>query len=207
MVHWIGTGLLAELDTIGIIDQWKMQVGGCGESKTPLQVKVGAGILKQVGTTYDLGDPLQFIVHHHGKMIGIDIVAATQYEITDRFFKPERKVAIYPIVKTNFPCRHSIQAQRATALGESFVTAVAGINLSQWTTGHGLFAQRFAAALAGVTIPLLQQLFEIVLVMFKAIALIENGSIPLEAEGFQVAQDLIAGTCDHARSIDIFDTQ
>jgi hypothetical protein len=58
MIHWIGAGLLAELDTIGIIDQRKMQVGGCRESKTLLQVKVEAGILKQVGTTYDLGDSL-----------------------------------------------------------------------------------------------------------------------------------------------------
>jgi hypothetical protein len=110
-------------------------------------------------------------------------------------------------VKTNLASRRRIQAQRAPALGESFVATVAGINLSQQTTGYGLFAQRFAAALAGVTIPLSQQLFEIVLVMFKAVALIEDGSIPLEAEGLQVAQDLIAGTCDHAWSIDIFNTQ
>jgi hypothetical protein len=87
------------------------------------------------------------------------------------------------------------------------VTAIAGINLPQRTTGYGLFTQCFATALAGVTIPLAQQLLEIVLVMFKAVALIENGSIPLEAECFQIAQQLIAGSGDHARSIDIFDTQ
>jgi hypothetical protein len=43
--------------------------------------------------------------------------------------------------------------------------------------------------------------------MFKAIALKENGSIPLETEGLQIPQELIAGSDDHARRIDIFYTQ
>ena len=45
------------------------------------------------------------------------------------------------------------------------------------------------------------------LIFFETVALIQNGTIPLEAKGFQVAQNLIAGAGDYPWRIDILDTQ
>ena len=81
------------------------------------------------------------------------------------------------------------------------------IYLPQRSVADVLFAQAFAAALAGKTITLLQQLIEIVAVVFKARALVQNFTIPAEAEGFQIAQNLIRGTGYNPRCVDIFHAQ
>jgi hypothetical protein len=46
-----------------------------------------------------------------------------------------------------------------------------------------------------------------VTVVFKARALINNLTIPAEAEGFQIAQNLIRGTDYYPWRVDIFDAQ
>ena len=81
------------------------------------------------------------------------------------------------------------------------------IYLSQGPVADVLFAQAFATALAGKTIILLQQLVEIVAVVFKARALVQNFTIPVETEGFQIVQNLISGTGYYPWRVDIFDAQ
>jgi hypothetical protein len=81
------------------------------------------------------------------------------------------------------------------------------IYLSQRPAADALLAQASATALAGITIALLQQLIESVAVVFKARALVQNFTIPAEAEGFQIAQNLIRGTGYNPRCVDILDAQ
>jgi len=81
------------------------------------------------------------------------------------------------------------------------------IYLPQGSVADALFAQAFATALAGKTITLLQQVIEIMAVVFKTRALVQNFTIPAEAEGFEIAQNLIRGTGYHPRCIDIFHAQ
>ena len=81
------------------------------------------------------------------------------------------------------------------------------INLPQRSAADTLFAQASATALAGKTITLLQQLVEIVAVVFKARALVQNFTIPVETEGFQIAQNLISSTGYYPWCVDIFDAQ
>jgi hypothetical protein len=87
------------------------------------------------------------------------------------------------------------------------MAAITWIYLPQGSAADALFAQASATALAGITIALLQQLVKIVAVVFKARALINNVTIPAEAEGFQIAQNLIRGTDYYPWRVDIFDAQ
>jgi hypothetical protein len=87
------------------------------------------------------------------------------------------------------------------------MSAQTWIYLPQGSDADALFAQASATALAGITIALLQQLLEIVAVVFKARALVHNFTIPAEAEGFQIAQNLIRGTGYYPWRVDIFDAQ
>jgi hypothetical protein len=87
------------------------------------------------------------------------------------------------------------------------MAAITWIYLPQGSVAGALFAQASATALTGITIALLQQLIEIVAVVFKARALINNVTVPAETEGFQIAQNLIRSTGYYPWRVDIFDAQ
>jgi hypothetical protein len=74
------------------------------------------------------------------------------------------------------------------------------------TATHTVFAQAFATAFAGITITLRKQFIEIVLVLFKLIALIQHRAIPGKAKSLEITQNLFAGAGDNPWSVNILDT-
>jgi len=94
-----------------------------------------------------------------------------------------------------------------SGFGQVFAAAVTGIDLTQRAAGHALLAQASATAFAGKGVSLSNQQVEIVAIFLEAFALVEDFAIPVETEHFKVAQNLLAGTGDHSRGIDVFDAQ
>ena len=94
--------MFAELDTSSVVDQRQVQIGRGAEAEALLQMKVRAGIFKQVGAAHDLVHSLQLIVDHDGKVVGINSVVTPEHEVADLGLEVHRKVAVNPVLETNF---------------------------------------------------------------------------------------------------------
>lgn len=60
-----------------------MCVSGCRQAQRPLQKNLSRCALQKVGTADDIGNALRSVVHDNGKLVGKQVVATPDHEITD----------------------------------------------------------------------------------------------------------------------------
>lgn len=94
----------------------------------------------------------------------------------------------------------------ATAV-KRLMPAKSGIDLSHQSGFYIFLAQRFAAALAGVSMVALKQTGQFRFVIIALTALQQHITVPLETIGFQRRQYLAGRALNDAGGVDIFDAQ
>ncbi len=85
--QWLGEDLLTELLALIVDRRWQMQITGRRQAKQLLQINLARGRREQIGTTHHLGNTLLRIIHHHGKLVGMEAVGTARDEIADFAFE------------------------------------------------------------------------------------------------------------------------
>ena len=182
--------LLGELLAIVGRDQWQVRQAGHRQVERGLQQALPGAVVEQIEPAHDVGDALLGIIHHHGQLIGPQAIASLEHHIAERGEIQLDRALQAVLPASDGPsaaealCRTHIQPPGMLALGRfGSLTAPAGVD--------GVLAPLLARAITRVGDTTGLQLLECLGVGGVTLALIAELAIALQAEGIQLAQDVI----------------
>src|SRR3954468_6668593 len=199
-------GLLRELFTVRVYRHRDVEVARSRIAEEPLQMKLAAGRVEQIGATHHVGDALLGVVHHDGELIGDLAVRAIQNEVAD-FSRQILLARPLDAVHERYRVPTHVETQGARGLaGRQAVPAGSGIDLR---AVHSEAERRIGDLTTRATAPIRAalQLLERRLVARAAQTLIEDRSVPGEPEALEGAQNIVGNAWLRARRVEVFDAQ
>jgi len=74
---------LCEALSVGTHNKRYVAIGRSGKSNKLLQVNLARGHPHKIISSHNLGNALQFVIYHHGKVVGRNTIIASQHHVVN----------------------------------------------------------------------------------------------------------------------------
>jgi len=189
-----------------------MQIARRRQSEQPLQQDLARRGIEQIRAAHHVGDALIGIIDHHRKLVGVEAVGAEQDEIADFLIHGLRDIPLEPVGECDgfTPCS---QAHRTRSFSRGQALA-AGARIDAGAIRHRVrrvlafvahcrVRDLLSAAATPINLSGLPEPLECGAVGIQSRALVDHGTVPLQSQRFQLAQDDVRRFRARARAIQV----
>src|SRR5690606_38742772 len=181
----------------------QMQIGGLREAERALEVTLRGDAVEQIPPADNRRHPLIAVVDHDREVVGRQAVPAPDHVVAVAGHGRGLEAPLQRVVEPG-PRAVYAHAHRRIARGDS--ERAAGARIAGRTVVRGRERPQLAArAAAPEREPAPQQREAGVRIRLEPAALAQAAAVPAELEGFERAQDVVRGSGDLPRWIDVLD--